>query len=400
MLQFLYALNAPNSTMRLVVLAAGEGVRIGCRAAAGAPRSMYHDPCPRADAGGEPGPMRILPLTCCLLVPLLGAVGATTSAAGQSTQPAATSASTDETTSAFLERSRGRYESALRSAGRWLLLLDVDPAALQKAGVKGKKKMAELLDALRYLEAALPAAERKPVRARIVQIHKATLDPRFHDMGAADDLVFKQNSLSYLRIAYLLDRLGLDTALYREEIGKIQPRLDRAMRGRGPHQRMAFHSYYEHFGLAEPFPLTKAFAAGLIAARPRLEAIDRKATYALTHEIFVPYEFGDKLDASFFDQADLDYLRGILPRLTRRAIEARDPDLGGELAGCMRLLRFDDDRVFPTAIDFLLGEQRPDGAWGHDEAAERRMGGLAQQALYLHTTTVVLCTLTLAYGPR
>ena len=48
--------------------------------------------------------------------------------------------------------------------------------------VQGEQKRtvpeAEMLDALRCLEAALPAAERNPVRARILEMHKATLDPR------------------------------------------------------------------------------------------------------------------------------------------------------------------------------------------------------------------------------
>jgi hypothetical protein len=46
-----------------------------------------------------------------------------------------------------------------------------------------------------------------------------------------------------------MERLGLDTTLYREEIRKVHSRLNAHMPTRGPHQRRAFHWYYERFGL-------------------------------------------------------------------------------------------------------------------------------------------------------
>jgi len=117
-------------------------------------------------------------------------------------------------------------------------------------------------------------------------------------------LHFKQDSTSYLRAAYLMEEVGLETSYFRKEIRKLKKRLDDHMEIRGPNQRMAFHKYYKHFGLEEPFPLANGFLAGEISGRTDPYSLDRKGAYRLTHEIFVPYDFGAELDADFFSIQD------------------------------------------------------------------------------------------------
>ena len=216
------------------------------------------------------------------------------------------------------------------------------------------------------------------------------------------DQQFKEDSTSYLRVAFLMDRFGLDTGLYRREIIKALPRLNEHMQYRGTDQRMAFHLYYKHFGLAEPFPLQSAYQTGAIAARhpPDWYKQRRMEMYNLTHEIFVPYEFGDKLDADFFSEADKAYLRSLLADLTAYGIGLRDTDITAELTSCLRYLHFTGLPVYREALQYLLQSQRPDGKWGSYEQHRIYYGDYVDQAFYLHTTLVVVDALTTAFYYR
>ena len=175
----------------------------------------------------------------------------------------------DETgaTPRFLRENAGRYHEAIARARAWLDQLRVDPAELRAAGIKGKKKLVELLDAYVRLHAIADLEERPEILARAWQVAAVTYTDGYHDMLAISDKHFKQDATSYLRTAYLMEGLGLDTTRFRREIWRIEGRLDGHMRRRGSHQRMAFHWYYGHFGLKEPFDLAAGFEKGAVAAR-------------------------------------------------------------------------------------------------------------------------------------
>ncbi len=322
-----------------------------------------------------------------------------TNAAGPA--PAAGAAATNspvEPLSRHLNRQRAQYNLALQRARAWLDNLDVDPLALRQHNVKGKKKLAECLDLyLRLYDLALPA-EREALRATIEKRTLITREARYHDLAALTDLQFKEDATSYLRVAFLMERAGMDTALYREEIKKIQPRLDAHMVTRGTDQRMAFALYYRHFGLKEPFPLAGAFTAGLIASRRDPAAFaNPMEVYSLTHEIFVPYQFGDKLDADFFSAGDKQYLRPTLDVLTRKFIKLGDPDVVAELSSCLSYLRFTDLPVYREALTYLLNVQQADGKWGNYEAYRPFYGDYVNQGFYLHTTLVAVDALSTAF---
>ncbi|MBI2437509.1 MAG: hypothetical protein HYV36_01670, partial [Lentisphaerae bacterium] len=276
----------------------------------------------------------------------------------------------------FLDEHQARYQAALIRARTWLDALEVNPAELRAHGIKGKKKLAELLDVYLRLHTLASAAEKPALLKRIRAITAVTTKPEYHDMARISDQQFKEDSTSYLRVAFLMDRFGLDTRLYRQEIGKILPRLNDHMKYRGSDQRMAFHLYYQHFGLAEPFPLAAAFQAGIIAGRHDAAWFKqaRMEIYNLTHEIFVPYEFGDKLDADFFSDADKAYLRELLADLTAYAIALDDADLTAELTSCLRYLHFTDLKVYSEALQYLLKSQWPDGKWGNYEQQRSHYG--------------------------
>jgi hypothetical protein len=315
---------------------------------------------------------------------------------------------------AFVRGNRGRYAEALVRARAFLDGLDVDPIALRAAGIKGKKKLAEALDVYaRLLLVAAPEA-RPALLARVEALARPTREDRYHDMLSLGEREFHEDATSYLRAAFLLDRMGLDVSRYRAGIAAMKGRLDGTLRTRGPHQRRAFHGYYRHFGLEEPFPLEGALEGGLIAARADPDRLSRMDVYALTHEVYAAYDFGERLEEDavqgaatsdpsprageepFAEPARL-YLRGALPKLATAYRERRDPDLVAELATCLRYLRFTGDPAFAEALGYLLDAQNADGSWGSYAAARARLGEHVKEGLYLHTTMVAVEALSLGF---
>ena len=306
------------------------------------------------------------------------------------------------TINAFLNLNQERYRETLVRTRSWLDTLEVNPTELRAHGIKGKKKLAELLDVyLRLYDVAL-AGDKKPLQERIRSITAITATPGYHDMLRVTDQQFKEDSTSYLRVAFLMDRFGLDTKLYRQEILKVLPRLNDHMQHRGSDQRMAFHLYYKHFGLKEPFPLQAAYQTGVISSRhtPDWYKQNKMETYNLTHEIFVPYEFGEKLDADFFTEPDKAYLRPLLADLTAYGIGLDDADITAELTSCLRYLHFTDLPVYKESLQYLLKSQLSDGKWGNYEQHRGYYGDYVNQAFYLHTTLVVVDALTTAFHYR
>src|SRR5262249_38661670 len=203
----------------------------------------------------------------------------------------------------------------MERARAFLDALEIDPIKLRAAGLKGKKKLVEALDAYRRLLLVAPLDARPTLLARVEALARPTTEDRYHDMSAIDDREFHEDATSYLRAAVLLHSMGLDVRRYRAGIAAVKPRLDQHLHARGPHQRRAFHNYYQHLGLEEPFPLDGALNRGLIAGEADPDQLRRLDAYALTHEVFAAYDFGDALDGEpFADRARL-YLRGALPRL-------------------------------------------------------------------------------------
>jgi hypothetical protein len=325
-------------------------------------------------------------------------------ALSQVSNEAVKSAAKDELrqTKAFQKDNRRRYEQAVIKARTWLDNLKVDPADLRAHGVKGKKKLAEILDTYRRFYSVAGAEDKKIILARVKTLTAVTGQTNYHDMLVINDLEFKQDATSYLRVAYLMDRFGLDTKYYREQINAALPRLNAHMPSRGVDQRMAFHWYYRHFGLAEPFPLESAFQTGLIASRKPVEWYKENPmeVYNLTHEVFAPYEFGEKLDVDFFSAGDKAYLREIIPILTQWRMERRDADLAAELILCAAYLNFTDLPAYREGLQYLLESQNPNGSWGDYERHRPAMGNYVEQGLYLHTTMVVADALIMAFEFR
>jgi hypothetical protein len=302
---------------------------------------------------------------------------------------------------AFVRGRRAGYEQAMRRARAFLDGLEVDPMELRAAGLKGKKKLVEALDAYAILLHVAAPADRPALLARVEDLARPTREDAYHDLATIGERELHEDATSYLRAAFLLDRMGIDVRRYRQEIARVKGRLDRHLRARGPHQRRAFHDYYRHFGLEEPFPLDAALSEGLIARRADPDTLGRADVYALTHEVFAAYSFGDGLwqgasaDEEPFDDGARLYLRGALPRLLQAARGRADPDLVAEVCACLRYLRFTGDPVYAEALGYLIDAQNADGSWGSYAAARARLGDRVKQGYHLHTTMVVVEALAL-----
>ncbi len=217
-------------------------------------------------------------------------------------------------------------------------------------------------------------------------------------MLTVDDREFHEDATSYLRAAVLLDGLGVDISRYRAGIAAVKGRLDAHMRERGPHQRRAFHGYYRHFGLTEPFALEGALDQGLVARKADPASLARLDVYALTHEVYAAYDFGERLDEEPFADPERLYLRSALPRLAATWRDRHDPDLVAELTACLRYLRFTGDTEYAESLRYLLDRQNADGSWGDYPAARARLGELVKQGFYLHTTMVTIEALSLGFA--
>lgn len=300
----------------------------------------------------------------------------------------------------FLAANQVRYRSALARARAWLDGLAIDPFELRAAGLKGKKKLTEKLDGYVRLWRVAGPAEKAAIVARAGEATAVTVDPRYHDLASVGEEELKEDSTSYLRAALLMEQLGLDTRRYREEIAKAKPRLDAHLARRGPHQRLAFHWYYRHFALEEPFPLGGARKEGILARRAEPASLSTGDAYRLAHEVFVAYEFGDRLDqVDPFDAGEKRYLASALDLLTARALDLGDVDLLAELISSMRYLRLVERPVYRDGLAFLLDHQHQDGAWGDLAEARRIFGERAAEGRLLHSTTVAIEALAASFHP-
>lgn len=298
-----------------------------------------------------------------------------------------------------LDSRRPAFAVAKSRARAWLDQLEVDPIDLLAHGVKGIKKVAEILDAyLGLLEHAKDPAEVDAIRRRVAEIARVTERPEYHDLGRLSEAQLTENAMSYLRAAWLLGELGVDTRAYRDRIAAAKPRLDAHLASRGPWQQAMFLEYYERFGLDPPPGVHAApLSAGVIARRLPAAAYDDAAAYRLTHEVFVAFDYGGRREPTGLRAEDLAFARGVLPQLVRRYVASRSPDLVGELLSCMTYLGSHADPSYAQAVDFLLAVQNENGTWGEYEAHRPRWGRYLDPHAYLHTTLVALVSLLEAF---
>ena len=280
--------------------------------------------------------------------------------------------------------------AALDKAQAWLDARPLDPFALRQKGLNGRKQLVAQLDAWRWLYLLAEGPRKDWLRARIERAAAPTTEARFHDLLTTEDIILKQVATSYLRCAFIMDKVGPDTAAYQVEIGKAKARIDAHLPYRGHHQKMAIKSYYDHFGLAFPDGLLTGRPKGSIITQRRpansLSLID---AYHLAHEVMAAYDFGDRPQATPFGDADLIYLETVLHLLMLQHIERRDPDILGELVFSAVLIGRARLPSVPGAIDVMLAAQNPNGSFGSYPEVEAKLGKSADFEVYTHTLMVV-----------
>jgi hypothetical protein len=284
---------------------------------------------------------------------------------------------------------------ALARASDWLSSFAVDPVALQARDMPGKKILVEQLDAIRILWLTASDADRPALFDAFARVAACTRDRRYHDMLEVDARRFRANATSYLRAAWLCERMGVENPLYRDQIRLIKGRLDRHMPERGVHQLLVFGLYYRHFGLTEPFPFDQQ-PFGLLARRP--DALSADDCYILTHEITVPTLWGEIPFERPFDEPTLAWLRPKLIALTRDWMGRVNSDLVGEFLLCFWLLGWTDDPIYRDGLAWLVHRQNADGSWGRLDRIRERYGDDGRYRVVLHNTGV--CVETLAKTAR
>jgi hypothetical protein len=295
------------------------------------------------------------------------------------------------------------YLRAKQKAYAWLDQLHVDPVELNRHGFKGKKKLAEILDA--YIVAyryTTDQAEQARFRQRIIQLARHTHQPAYHNMLTNSDAEFRQNRMSYLRILWLLEYIGLDTADYRQNLHAIKSRLDAYLTKSGPWHQAVFITYYDTFELDKPPTLPASpLKQGLIARKLPIQQYNRIRTYHLTHEVFAVFDYGFRQTQTVLTPVDHAYLRELLPVLIERARHEHNADLLAELLSCMTYLGWQSFPVYHQGLNYLLDHQNPTGTWGSNyDSRRKRYGKYLDQNLYLHTTLVVIRALIEAYEGR
>ncbi len=292
------------------------------------------------------------------------------------------------------EEARARYGQVKAKARAWFDALEVDPIALDalEPRVKGKKKLAEIVDAYDLFHRhAASSAEREAILARVRELCRVTATDAYHDMRGVSDEVFDESSMSYLRVVWLMKEFGLDTTYYRERFLLVRDRFDAHLEARGSWQRAMFARYYGDLGFELPKLLQEArMEGGVIAKRLPLAEYSTMTAYDLTHEIFVAFDYGLQSQQDRFDDTDLEYARAVIPLIMGVCVEKDSPDLLAEALSCATYLRWQEMPIHATAVEHLLEHQNETGTWGDYEQHRSRFGDSLDQHAYLHTTLVAM----------
>ena len=279
------------------------------------------------------------------------------------------------------------YEKLLAKSFRYANFLNFDLAYIRRKGLPDKKYFAEFLGI--YLKFQKAGLDKKIIHKRLLPFYEKTLKPNFHNMAKVNDKLFKKNSMSYMRIMWLLKELDFDISYYQKEFSKIKKRMDKHLAVRGEWQKVVFDKYYDFFKLEKPAILKNAKnLKGPIATQQKYNSYNRNKTYELTHFIFAAYDYGKKTSQSRFSMVDLVYLQKILPQLIKKFERKNNDDLVSELLTCQVLLGNVSSTSFKNSYIRILSRQNNDGSFGSYEKYRKKVGKDVEFRAYLHTTLV------------
>ena len=274
------------------------------------------------------------------------------------------------------------------NALEWLDTLDVNPILK-----KGKKKFAELLDI--YLNLYTSSSDdviKQGYKSKVQDLTRITTDKRYHNLGSIDEIQFRQDNTSYLKIWNIMNEFDLNTRMYTKEIKKILHETDVNLLSRGVHQQMIFSFYFDKLDYDPQISNSLEELADVSVIRRHLENPSIRHQYDITHEVFALYAL-DRMDLI---ESDLDYLK----ELTSRKLDMMDIDILAEFIIVANNLNFKHIKGYDRALDFLSKSQNPNGSFGDYEdkrAKWEKEGKDIDIGMYLHTTSVALGALNQSY---
>jgi len=220
------------------------------------------------------------------------------------------------------------YSEMLFTAGKWSTSIgNLDPNYLTNVEkMKGIKHFVEYLSLLEELVHLGNSTVREWALAKVEEAVEVTKEPEYHDevsqsgtwkapkhfpdLSPADRIKwespyekkFRQESVSYLRAAMKIERMGLDSTYYRQRIEQLQEKMKGHIPRRGLIQKLAYILLYDLLNMPHPNPELKnpalsvddqmrnVFKRSSIAARRDLEwfatPAETERLYWLTHEVF------------------------------------------------------------------------------------------------------------------
>lgn len=287
---------------------------------------------------------------------------------------------------------KNSYSEALKRTNKYANKFKFDLDYIRKKGLADKKFLAEYLGLFAKLrKAATTVSEKETIKQKVLPYYKKTLEPSFHNMSTVDDKLFKKNSMSYMRIMWLLNELDFDISLYKKELAKVQTRMDNHMKVRGEWQKAVFGKYYDYFKIKKPIVLKYAHKLkGSISYEKPIEYYDRTKAYVLTHFIFAAYDYGNKITQTRFTKDNIAYLAKILPQIINKFELKKNDDLVGELLTCLVLINKTKTPSFKSSYNRLLSRQNNDGSFGNYERHRKKIGSDIEFRQYLHTTLVTI----------
>jgi hypothetical protein len=281
-------------------------------------------------------------------------------------------------------------KEAVKRAKKYADNLNFDLDYIRNKGLPDKKYLAEYLGLYLKLKKFYNNKDiNQQIQEKLKPFYNKINQQEFHNMAVINDKLFKKNSMSYMRIMWLLDQLGYNITDYKKQFFKIKKRMDNHMKLRGEWQRAVFDKYYDYFKFQKPIELQYAKKLkGPIDYQKPIDFYNKTNAYILTHFVFTAYDYGNSLTQNRFDKDDLEYLKTILPQIISKFESINNDDLVGELLTCQVLLRQNNTSQFNNSFNRLLYRQNNDGSFGSYERYRKKVGNDVEFRSYLHTTLV------------
>ena len=291
----------------------------------------------------------------------------------------------------------------------WLDKIDANPFRLQEKGLKGKKIFMEKL----YAYYQIYKHERHPDKKRelyqkMAKMLDCTNDPRYHRLPS-DDKGFKEDISTYLHICLVMEKIGLDTSLYRKRITHYLPRIYQHIKLRNTTSQMLFVEYLYDLGYPTRISLDDLVSLSKTAEmrevkRYKIDDVRLIAyMYDICHEVFVFTNHGEKEPAILKDEHK-NYLLTTIPLLIKWILKEGDwrhIDVLAELVICLSYMGRPEDPLFAKGINHILASQNDAGFFESFEHLSRiyKQKGIQYKdkgTNNIHTTEVCLWALAIA----